>query len=412
MIRELRRKFILILMAIATLILLAIFIAMLVSSWAGSRRMTQNILQQALAAPPAPFLPPPANGSDKLEPMRDMPPRSRMPVLLVEIGPTGEILFLSNQFHFITEDEATTLVKNILDTDKNAGEIRKYGLRWLKAEDGTRIAIADVSIEYEMLNSLVFNSLFIGAGALTIFFFLSLLLARWAVRPVKTAWEKQQQFVADASHELKTPLTVILSNADMLNTEQSFTNDNAARRAGHIQAEAVRMKKLIEDLLTLARTDTGGKLHTEPVDVSFIANAVTLAYEPIIFDADKRLHYSIAGNITLLGNPGQIQQLIHILLDNAEKYCPPQGEISVTLAGTAKNTALLTVYNDGEPIPAKELKQIFQRFYRVDEARCAHGSFGLGLSIAEGIVLRHKGKIWAENVARQGNKFCVQLHTM
>lgn len=287
--------------------------------------------------------------------------------------------------------------------------MNEYKLRFLKSEDGKRIALADISTEQEMIKNLIINSIMIGAAALTAFFLVSLFLSHWAVRPVEAAWERQRQFVSDASHELKTPLTVILSNAEMLCFRRTFLEKKEARRIEHIQAEAIRMKKLVEDLLLLAESDSVERTKIqENVDLSYLVTNAVLTFEPIAFDDGKKIIYDLQNKISIIGDAQRLQQLVSILLDNAVKYCSPGGKIHVSLKENSKKNAVLVVTNDGEPISEEEGNQIFQRFYRIDKSRSAHDSFGLGLSIAESISREHGGKIWMESNAC-GNSFFVAL---
>lgn len=409
MIQKLRRKFIFILMSVVTLILLAVFISMLLSTSSNTQRMSENMLQQALKMqPPQGLQPPQVEGGRN--PVGTVSPNARMPIMVAEIGADGTISFLTNQLQFIEEDEVKSAVQAAMNTEKDSGILQNYELRFQKSEDGVHIALADISIERAMLRSLIINSLMIGGAALVVFFFVSIFLSRWAVRPVELAWKKQRQFVADASHELKTPLTVILSNAEMLSTDGTFTDEKKSRRMGHIRAEAARMKKLVDDLLTLAKTDnTKDTMVWERVDFSFLMTSMVLTFEPIVFDDRKKLTYEVQDKIFVAGDAQRLQQLLSILLDNAVKYCPSGGLIRINLKEMDKKNALLTVFNDGEPIPKEEIAQIFQRFYRIDQSRSAHGSFGLGLAIAESIVREHRGKIWVESGDENGNSFFVAL---
>ncbi len=410
MIGKLRRKFIFILMSVVTLILLAVFVSILLSTAGNTRRMSENMLRQALAKPTySQKMRPPQTGGGR-NPSEAILPNPRMPVLVVEISPDGDLSFTDNQLHFIEEDQAIAAVQAALASGKNMGILNDYGLRFMLLDDGSRLALADYSFEQEMLKNLVFNSLMIGGAALTVFFFISMFLSRWAVRPVAQAWERQRQFVADASHELKTPLTVILSNADMLSGNGTFADEKKARRMEHIQAEAVRMKRLVEDLLMLAKSDiTESTTIKERVDFSFVVKNAVLIFEPIVFDEKKKFTYDVQDNLFVEGDTQHLQQLVAILLDNAVKYCPAWGQVRLSLTEGDKKTALLVVSNDGAFIAKDELKKIFRRFYRLDQSRSAHGSFGLGLSIAESIVIEHGGKIWAENSAEKGNDFIVNL---
>lgn len=326
MIQRLRRKFIFILMSVVTLILLAVFVSMLFSTSINTQRISENMLKEALRMhqPPQDLHPPQADGGQN--PADAVSPNAHTPIMVAEISADGTISFLANQLQFIEEAEAKSAVRAAMNTEGDSGILQDYDLRFQKSDDGTRIALADTSMERAMLQSLIINSLMIGCAALAVFFFVSIFLSRWAVRPVELAWKKQQQFVADASHELKTPLTVILSNAELLSVPGTFTDEKKSRRMEHIRAEALLMKKLVDDLLILAKSDsTKGIMVRERVDFSFLMTSTVLAFEPIVFDDRKKLTYEVQDNIFVAGDPQRLQQLLSILLDNAVKYCPSGG---------------------------------------------------------------------------------------
>lgn len=411
MIRKLQWKFVAIMMGIVSAILLAVFIAMLLSAQKNSERMGVSMLQQALEQS---FSPKESSAPNDFPPSphREAPPGMRLPVLLIQCAKDGPISVISNQLYFIENEDIASIVQPAVKNSEDRGVLRDYRLRWIKREtgDGIRLVFADISMEQEIIRNLVMNSLMVGGAALIAFFTLSLFLARRAVRPVEIAWDRQRQFIADASHELKTPLTVILSNADMLCADPSFSDERKVRRIEHIQAEAVRMKHLVEDMLVLAKSDSAEKAAVFcRVDFSYILINTMLLYEPVIYDEKKKLIFKAQDALTVMGDPERLQQLIHALLDNALKYCPQGGTIRIDLARIDRGRLLLKVWNDGDPIPREELEKIFLRFYRRDTARGGHGSFGLGLSIAYGVVKEHGGKIWADSGAGAGNAFYVSL---
>ena len=143
---------------------------------------------------------------------------------------------------------------------------------------------------------------------------------------------------------------------------------------------------------------------------SLVSDA-TLPFEPVFFEKGLTLHTAVTENIRINGNPSELRQVLDILLDNAQKYSRENGTTRMTLQGRGKGHCLLTVANEGEAIPLSDLNRLFKRFYRADQARSRTGSFGLGLSIAESIVKRHKGKIWAES--KNGfNTFYVELRKL
>lgn len=415
MIKKLRLKFILIVMLIVTLILSAIFVTMLLTIQNNNERMSVVMLHQALktrAFSDGADRGPSSSQGEKRPPLEGPSPNMRMPVLIVEVTGEGGVSIPVNQLHFIAEEEVVPIVDLALSKAASMDVLSDYALRYLRqeTEQGIRIAFADISIEQEILKAQVLDALLIGGLAMLAFLALSLLLSRWAVRPVEIAWEQQKQFVANASHELKTPLTVILSNTDMLRAEKDLGDDKNGRRMEHVHAEALRMKQLVEDMLTLAQSDSTEKTAIDDVaDFSYMVKSVVLMYEPLIYDEGKKLSYDIEENLFIRGDLSQLQQAIHILLDNAQKYSSANGSIGVTLRKSDHKHLLLKVSNTGIPIAKDELERIFLRFYRRDEARSEHGSFGLGLSIAQGIVTMHRGKIWAESDEKGENRFCISL---
>jgi len=190
----------------------------------------------------------------------------------------------------------------------------------------------------------------------------------------------------------------------------STADKKIARRIEHIKAEAIHMKKLVEDMLVLAKSDSMEKVPLfSKIDFSDIVTNAILVYEPIIFDAKKKLVYHVQDGLMVMGDREELQRLVHILLDNTSKYCPEKGVIRVDLKESERRRAVLKVFNEGAPIPRKELDKIFLRFYRCDESRSGHESFGLGLAIAQNIVNMHNGKIWADSQAESGNTFYVSL---
>lgn len=423
MIRKLRRKFVLILMATVTLILLGVFAAVFVSTYTGIIQNSEDSLRMALRQdefsmelPPMLEMQPPDGQSEQDNSARMTKEeefnfeRMRTPTLVLSVDVQGNVVIERNQLHFLDDEAVEEITALVLAETSDSGAILDYGLRYARQETdtGMRIAFVDNSTGKQVLQHLLFSALCVGIVALLCFLVLSIFLSRWAVRPVARVWEQQKQFVADASHELKTPLTVILSNTDML-IKNASANQEDLRRMGYIHEESKRMKSLVENLLMLAQTDAE---RPNPVclevDFSYQVETCVLLFEPAIYEADKQITYEIASQLKVLGDAAQLQQLVGILIDNAQKYCPEGGNIRVTLQRTEKKHAWLTVFNEGDPIPTEELNQVFTRFYRRDKARQSHGGFGLGLSIALGITSTHKGKIWAESDA-QGNTFHVQL---
>ena len=211
---------------------------------------------------------------------------------------------------------------------------------------------------------------------------------------MEKAWAQQRQFVSDASHELKTPLTVILTNAELL--QQPDTEPQTRKTCeDSILTMSHQMRALVEDLLELARNDNGkSKMVPETLDFSALVEDGMLPFEAVFYERGLTLESDIQPGITLTGSRQHLEQVLDILLDNARKYAST-GTVTVTLFPWGRHHCRLCVSNECEALSPEELKSIFKRFYRRDAARSRDGSFGLGLSIAESIVNAHGGKIWA-----------------
>lgn len=393
MIKKLRKRFVIINMAIITGMLLVIF--GLVIHFTNrdldtqSDAMLQNLAQSAL---------------DPSNPKRDIP----LPYFTLTFNTRGEVMATGKTNLDITNPKfINRLMVEIAEINRHSGYIEEYDLKYTVVTSQTLqvVAFLDVSSHRSTMFSLINSSLITAATALAVFTFISILLARWTVRPVEQAWNQQKQFISDASHELKTPLTVIMSNAELLHSSES-ADESLLQYSGNILSSSGQMRHLIEGMLELARADNGQmQTNFETVNFSKLVSDSVLPFEPVFFENDMMLQYSIAPDIQVKGSSQYLRQLTDILLDNAQKYSAP-GMVALHLTRQAQNTCLLSVANPGNPIPEAELKAIFQRFYRTDSARTNTGSFGLGLSIAQRITEEHGGKIWAES-NETGNCFFV-----
>lgn len=334
---------------------------------------------------------------------------ARLPYFTLQINIWGKIV-VSGSSYFDLENEAfiQELIREVYNREENSGIIESHALLYYTiSSHGEQImAFVDISSQKNTLSMLMQTNLLIGFCSLVVFFGISFCLARWAVKPVEKAWRQQKQFVSDASHELKTPLTVIMSNAELLQSPDC-SEENREQFADSILTMSRRMRNLVEGLLELARADNGQvKKNFAPVDMSTLTEEALLPFEPMYFERGLLLEGVIEPGIRLMGNEQYLRQTVDILLDNAMKYSAP-GVVSVYLRRQGRN-CLLMVSNPGEPIPREDLQRIFERFYRSDQARTGNGSFGLGLSIAKSVTQEHGGRIWAESNAT-GNCFIVQL---
>lgn len=398
MLRRLRVKLVCILMAVITLMLIVIL------------GLVLHFTQESLTKSSLQMMESLAKESDRRGRPNDKPRDVRLPYFVLKLDSQNELISTEGGYYDLSDEEfIREVTAYVLESDDQTGVINEYNLRYYcaHAPEGRRIVFADISSELTTMSNLWKLCVLVGVLSLAGFLFVCIFLARWAVKPVAHAWEQQNQFVADASHELKTPLTVILTNAELI---QSPECDEDAKRqsASSILTMAQQMRALVAGLLDLARADTGAaKTLMSRLDFSVLASDTLLPFEPLYYDKELSLSSEIESGIMLTGCEAQLRQVLEILLDNAMKYSPPQASVTLRLKKHGQH-CLLTVANTGQPIPQGELKSIFTRFYRVDKARSNTGSYGLGLAIAKSIALEHNGKIWAESGCGV-NTFFVQL---
>lgn len=275
-----------------------------------------------------------------------------------------------------------------------------------------RIAVTDFSNEIKSLQRLpvLLTALFFILSAIIILF--SRYFVKKSIRPVSDAIISQRQFISDASHELKTPLTVIINNIGNLKkllSKEHFDTQSISliqKNIYGIDEMSTRMKHLTEDLLNLGRLENwqDRKEQMQPVELSKLTDNECMYFEPLFFEDSKSLDYNIADNISILGDAKKIKDLISILLENALKYSV--SHTSLTLC-KQKNNVILSVENDISKELSKEATQnIFKRFYRLDESHSSAG-YGLGLPIAKEIVAIHKGEI---KVKSENKKICFNVY--
>lgn len=323
----------------------------------------------------------------------ELPGSSGLPCFVAEVYSGGTIRLSGSSYYNLQNEELVVhIVQTALEREDDSGVLGDYSLRYLRRVGvvSVRIAFTDCTMEQATMRSLLLRSGLIALAALAVLAGLSYGLAGLVVGPVKRAWQEQKQFVSDASHELKTPLTVILSSSELAAEEQDV--QRTKQYVEGIHAESLRMKALVEDMLTLARTESGTRPATEAVDLSDTVLESVLAFEPVAFESGRELVYDIQPELTVKGSGVQLRRLTDILLDNAVKYAAEGTPVRLLLRQEGR-CAALRVENRGETIPAEKLQHIFDRFYRADESRSGGEGFGLGLAIAQSIAQSHGGSI-------------------
>lgn len=337
-----------------------------------------------------------------------------LPVLWIDLSSSGAKLGSNESRLDFDTDHLSEAVSDAFSSDADEGRLAEYHLAWKRASSpfGWRLAIADTtSIDSERESQLV-KSLELAAAGMVVVFVLAMLLSRWAAKPVKVAWEQQHQFVADASHELKTPLAVIIANNEILESKAGELPEGCVRWVRSTHDEARRMRGLVEEMLELARTEEDGGSARRNVDVNLseLVEGEALQFDAVAYERGTLIESDIAEDVHVVGDPDQLDRLVKTLIDNACKYASAGSTIQVLLERRA-GAVSLSVTNAGEPIPAEDLPHVFDRFYRSDKARArSTGGFGLGLAIAKGIVESHGGRIEVKSSAEKGTTFTATLH--
>lgn len=413
MIRRLRRKFVGITMLLVSLVLAAVCGLLLISTARQQQDTTETALRMSLDRPGA--------GDTKPEiTRREEPPGGLLDapaghggaqelrtVFWAVVDDTGAVTESNVDTVEITADTLAELCAEALASGKTSGSIQNPDLRYMAGQtaDGAfKIVFADRSPEQAALQSMALRLAAVAAAALLALFAISLFLARMALKPVERAWEGQRQFLADASHELKTPLTIIMADTSILQAHPAETVAAQKKWVDGIQAEGARMKRLIDDLLFLARADAAaptpsGKAPAPEsrVDLSEVVMSTVLSFESVAFEGAVKLDTDVAENAFVRGDAAQLKQLVGILVDNACKYAAGDKRVMVRLR-LENGSALVKVENTGPDIPPEELAHVFERFYRTDHSRVrTAGGYGLGLAIARTITEKNHGSIRAES---------------
>lgn len=287
--------------------------------------------------------------------------------------------------------------------------IRENQQQIISDSNRSNIVFLDVTAYNKTLFELLTTLVIVGLVTLLVIFVVSLYFANRAIKPIAGAWEKQKQFVADASHELKTPISIINANYDALLANQEDTIKNQMKWLDYIRIGTDRMSKLTNDLLSLAKLeDAGIKTQKTPFDISSAIDEVISPMEAVILEKNFKLSCSVEPDIIIKSDDERVKQVVRILLDNAVKYTNEKGHIDITLA-RSKRQVIFSIKNSGKGIPQQDLPKVFDRFYRADPSRTHEGSYGLGLSMAKTIIHRLGGEIEATSVENEYTNFTFTL---
>ncbi len=429
MIKKLRRRIILINMLLVGIVILMIVTVVCVNSYSNSvheleRGLSQVIDRESKDDGGAPFE---QNAPVQIKSTTDNPDRKLIDkrgdmdfdrpaqlsaYIVVTTDNDGNITDTEESNITMDEADLEACVDYVIKEKRLSGEISEYGLMYVMRDEmnGCKISFADSSGIYSSFRNTLILNIILFICSMGIIFIISLILSGFAVKPVKQAWEKQKQFVADASHELKTPLTVILANNNIMMSHTDSTVKDEKQWLDSTEEEAQHMKKLIDQMLFLAKSDAGEN-SPELSDVNFseIVEGTSLNFEPVAFEKGVLIDSQIDSDIILHGNAVQLNQLAHILIDNAVKYSRDDSTVKIKLAKSGDSVEF-SVNNKGNVISADDLEHIFDRFYRAEKSRTTKG-YGLGLSIAQNIVQSMNGKLTVKSNEQDGTTFTAVFRT-
>jgi len=398
MIKKLQRKFILIAMGSLLLVLLVIIGGANVLSWGNVKADADNILL-LLSENDGTFpdfggkMPPPPPGMTL-----ETPHESRFFWVAFDNVTQAVTRTETRRVARIDTAEALAYAETALKKSASQGFVEEY--RYLRTVDGgqIRILFLDCTRSIDAFHSFLLAS--VGTALVGFFIVVALivLLSNWIIRPVSESYEKQKRFITDAGHEIKTPLTIIGADADLL--EMEF---GESEWLCDIKKQARRLTGLTNDLVLLARMEEGDK--TMPMidfPVSDVVGETAASFQALAQTQDKQFSLSVQPMLSLCGNEKAIQQMVAILLDNALKYSPTGGSISLDLIKQNKSLRLSVCNTTAEPIMPSDLNRLFERFYRADPSRNSEtGGYGIGLSVAKAIAEAHGGRIQASSADGQ-----------
>jgi len=344
--------------------------------------------------------------------MFDDKPMHFLPSVCITLDYSGSVIESKINYLELSDEDIDKLANTIVTSKQKRGSVSSFGLEYLSiTEDNyTYIVAADNSFESGNIRNLFILCIISFMISFFVFFAISVLLSTWILKPVEKSWQQQNRFVSDASHELRTPITVILANLNILSSKKDDLIKTQYQWIDNTKEEANRMKQLVDELLFLARSDDRqNKLVFSKIDLSELLLSRMLSFEALAFEKGIKLDYDISDDLNIIGHEGNVKQLISILLDNAMKYCGDKGSVYLK-AFSLKDRTYVLVKNSGDLIDAEDLKHIFERFYRTDKSRSrTEGGYGLGLAIAKTIVDNMHGKISVLSDKENGTVFKLEL---
>ncbi len=341
-------------------------------------------------------------GESKLPPKfsQEVPYESRH--FTVFLNKKGDVINtnLSN-IASVNEDKAIEYVNTALDSYKDRGFVNDFRYIVCKENDGIQISFLDCGRKLDAFESFLMTSILMSVAGFVLVFIAIFILSGKIIKPIAEAYKKQKQFITNAGHEIKTPLTIINANVDILEMEMDDSNESLR----DIKQQTERLRSLTEDLVMLSRMEEAEKNMSKiEFPISEVISETAHSFKNLCTSQNKELVCNIEPMLSYCGNDTAIEKLIDILLDNAVKYSPQGSTITLTLLKKNRALMLSVVNTTTMPIDSNHLKLVFDRFYRTDNSRNSEtGGHGIGLSIAKAIVTAHNGTICA--FSRRENLF-------
>ncbi len=411
MLKEYRRRFVnlnmLLVGSVLLLMLVSVGIFMHQSYWQELRTTMSQVLRP-LDTPPqgrggGEYLGPPNHGDD-----RDGDQKSIVTVFYDRT--TGEVSILPYD-QYVEEAILAAAAQAAANMAEPFGTLNEYDMIYYRSENNglCKIALTDVRYIRASMATLVLYLTLIFAAAMALFYLISRYISKLAVKPMEEAWSREKQFVADVSHDLKTPLTVILANNSILRSEPDSPLQERQRWLDSTEAAAESMRTLVNEMLTLSEMDAAEATPSkERVDLSTLVTKALLQMESVAYDRGITLEESVAKDVAVEGNPEYLRRVTASLMENALKYEPQGGRVSVSL-NTQRGRAVLSVQNLSSVIAPEDLPHIFERFYRTDKSRGSQAGHGLGLAIVKRMTELMGGRIQAESRPEDGTVFRVSF---
>ena len=409
MINKLKRKFIWTATAFMFLLMTVLVLIMNIVNYCGVISESDQILD-VLSQPGAPFLsgiqPP-----ERPEEMEEYVPQGMSPEVPYEsrfffaaVSAEGEILQSDlTRIVSVDDESAEAYINSALNSKSKRGLIGQFRFMKTSDENGTRILFLDCGRRLDSFRSFLLISVVVGLIGCFVVFIAFVMTAGRIVAPIAESYEKQKRFISDAGHEIKTPLTIINANVDLLEL------DGEKEELADIRQQTTRLTRLTNNLIMLSKMEEAEHtLQKIEMPLSDTVSETAASFRAPASARSLSFLVQVTPDITIEGSPDAIRQMVSVLLENAMKYSPEGGDVTLDLRKHRKMAVLSVANNTDEPVDEKELQHVFDRFYRTDLSRSSQtGGYGIGLSIAKAIACAHGGSILA--ATKGGNDFCITV---